>query len=194
MDADGNPLGTMTTGQALKLATEAGLDLVEISPTATPPVTRILDLGKYMYEKDKKQRESRSKSGKSSVQETKAVRITFRAGEHDLGIRAKQADKFLQKGHRVKVDLKLRGREKAMQHVAREKLQKFFELIETPHIIEGPAKMSPFGLSVLLRKQQASKGPAVDKSAKPPTTKKTTALATNTDKPAITPQPPTDKQ
>lgn len=152
VDSDGQQLGVMPTSKALKLALEAELDLVEIVANTNPPITRILDYGRYMYQKEKKERESRS-AGRSATREIKAVRITFRAGKHDLEIRAKQADKFLQKGHRVKVDLKLRGREKGMSTMAKEKLDSFFALLETPHTIEGPSKKSPFGLSVLIKKQ-----------------------------------------
>jgi translation initiation factor IF-3 len=143
VDVLGRPLGVMRTDEALRQAQEAELDLVEIDPLAKPPLTKIVDYGKYMYDKGKKARSSRQ--GKQASQEIKTVRITFRAGDHDLDIRAKQADTFMIKGHRVKIELKLRGRERAMKDVAREKMQHFLSLLQTEHIIEGnPKNMGGF--------------------------------------------------
>ncbi|MFH1769668.1 MAG: translation initiation factor IF-3 [Parcubacteria group bacterium] len=156
IDAEGNQLGTMKTSDAIKLALEAELDLVEISPTTNPPVTRITDYGKFLYEKEKKERSS--KAGRSS-QEVKTVRITFRAGEHDLKIRANQADKFLGKGHRTRIELKLRGRERApgMKSLVKSKVDTFLTLLEFPFSIESPMKQSPAGTVILLKPEKKEK-------------------------------------
>ena len=149
IDYDGKQLGVMPTHEALRLANERGFDLVEVGPTAKPPIAKIIDYGKYMYQKEKRERSG--KTSKSSAQEIKAVRVGFRTGAHDLGIRAGQVDKFLQKGHRVKIELTLRGREKSMADMGREKLESFTKMLTEPFTLEEHAKRSPFGFVILVR-------------------------------------------
>jgi translation initiation factor IF-3 len=155
IDVDGKQLGIMPTYQALQLASERGLDLVEVGPSAKPPIAKIMDFGKYMYQKEKKERES--KSSKSDVHEVKTVKIGFKTEVHDLGVRMGQADKFLHKGHRVRVELTLRGREKMMAAIGMQKLQDFIKTITEPYIIDEPVKRFPGGLGALLRPDTKSK-------------------------------------
>ena len=148
VDETGKSLGTMKTYEALKLAQESGLDLVEVGPTAKPPLAKILDFGKFMYDKEK--RKSHSKH-KDPSQEIKIVKIGFKTGGHDLEVSAGQIDKFLKKGHRVTINMSLRGREKAMARLGEEKIKKFPELLKEPFEIESPAKRFPMGFTMTVK-------------------------------------------
>lgn len=149
IDSEGKQLGIMPTHEALRLAGEQGLDLVEVGPTAKPPLVKIIDYGKYMYLKGKKERGQ--KSGKSTGQEVKTVKIGFRTESHDMAISAGKADKFLNKGYRVRLELTLRGREKEMANIGRIKLEEFIKLISEPFGIDDPIKRFPGGLGLLIK-------------------------------------------
>lgn len=138
----------METHEALRLATERGLDLVEIAPHLRPPVCRIIDYGKHLYQLEKKARESRVHHRQSEI---KGIRITVRAAKHDLETRIKQLERFLQKGNKVRVEMILRGREKALRGFAQNRMEEFLALIpDIPWQIEQPIKREPNGLSVIL--------------------------------------------
>lgn len=124
IDADGGQLGVMNTVDALNLALEQGFDLVEVSPKAEPPVCRIIDFGKMIYEKEKEERKAKAKQ---KTGEIKGIRLTTNIGEHDLATRISQAQKFLEKGNKVSLELRLRGREKAHPEVGREVVEKFIQ-------------------------------------------------------------------
>jgi translation initiation factor IF-3 len=111
-----------------------------------------MDYGKYSYQKEKRERES--KSSKANVQEVKTVKIGFKTGTHDLGVKAGQVDKFLGKGHRVKVELTLRGREKAMAGLGRKKLEEFTKLITAPYIADEAIRSFPGGFGILVRPEK----------------------------------------
>jgi translation initiation factor IF-3 len=132
------------------MAQEKGLDLIEIAPQARPPVCRIMDYGKYQYQQSRQKREQRTKQKKT---ETKGVRISFRISQHDLEIKAKQAEKFLNKGHKVRIEMILRGREKGLLEMAQEKLNTFIKLIPLETKIEQGIKKQPRGLTVVVTKQ-----------------------------------------
>lgn len=149
IDESGKSFGVMPTYEALRLANERRLDLVEVGPFAKPPVAKIMDYGKYMYQKERK--EKGSKQGKSPAQEVKTVRIGLKTGPHDLSIRAQQTDKFLAKGHRVRIELLLKGREKGMAHLGQGKLEEFLKLITVHHAVEEPIKRFPMGLGLLIK-------------------------------------------
>jgi len=144
----------MPTSGALKIAQEKGLDLIEISATAKPPVVRIMDFGKFKYEKEKAERESLKKQKTS---ELKAVRIGFATGENDMLIRARQAEKFLTRGDKVRVDMRLRGREKALGRVALDKFNFFLNMIQVEHNLEIPPKRFPQGYSAIISKAKNKK-------------------------------------
>jgi len=152
ISGEGKPLGAMPTYDALRLANEQGFDLVEVGPQLKPPLVKIMDFGKFMYQQEKKERGQ--KGGKSPAQEVKTVKIGFRTELHDLKIRAGQADKFLNKGHRVRLELTLRGREKAMAGLGKEKLENFLKLIASPLIVDDPIKKFPRGLGLLVRPEK----------------------------------------
>lgn len=140
----------MATPDALRLAQEKGLDLIEIAPTAVPPVCRIMDFGKFKYEREKAEREHGKKQKES---ELKIIKIGFTTGKHDLELRAGQAKKFLENGDKVKIDMRLRGREKAHGPVAMEKFREFLGMIPTEHTLESPPRRFPQGISTTITKK-----------------------------------------
>lgn len=148
IDNEGKQLGTLKTFDALKLAKEKDLDLVEVGPNVSPPIAKIMDYGKYIYRKEKQERKS---LGKQKDQERKTVRVGFKTGIHDLQFKAKQVGGFLKDGHIVKIELTLRGREKALSTIAKEKLIKFLSTLDS-HIVVEDIKRSPFGWIVMIKK------------------------------------------
>lgn len=154
IDDTGNNLGTMKTFEAMRIAQDRGLDLVEIGPNAKPPIGKIMDFGKYLYQREKKKEGGKSKS---ASQEVKTVKIGFRTNEHDMTIRASQADKFLSKGHRVIVNLILRGREKAMASLGEEKIKKFPQFLQESFEIESPVKRFPMGFTMTIKPAKVKK-------------------------------------
>ncbi len=133
--------------KALDLAKEVGLDLVEISPTAKPPVAKIMESGKYFYEQEKKARQD---SKKRKEIEIKSVRIGIGTGQHDLELKAKQVDDFLKSGNKTKVDLALRGREKYLDKKFLEgRIERFLSIISHPFSAE-PIKKGPRGLNMII--------------------------------------------
>jgi len=124
------------------------LDLIEISPTAKPPVAKIMEYGKYLYQEQKKEKEGR----KRQRSELKQVRFTVRTSGNDLTLRAKQVDKFLQKRHKVRILMTMRGREKALRDFANMRLQKFLSLITESYKVEQEPKFSPMGMFMVISK------------------------------------------
>ncbi|MBT3730106.1 translation initiation factor IF-3 [bacterium] len=150
MGADGANLGVISLSEALKHAQEAGLDLLEISPKANPPVAKIADYGRFQYEQKKRDKEIKAKS---HVTETKVVQIKIGTGEGDLNLKAKRVSGWLKEGHRVKVDLFLFGRYKYMEfNFLKERLEKFLTLVTEEYKIADPIKKSPKGLSTTIEK------------------------------------------
>ena len=148
---DGENIGVITREEDLQKAREADLDLIEISPTANPPIAKIADYGKYQYEQNKKQKETKAKS--HSV-EIKSVQVKVGTGEHDLALKAKKASEWLKDGHRIRVELFLKGRSKYMdQKFLRERLDRILNLITTDFKIAEEAKRSPKGLSMMIEKK-----------------------------------------
>ena len=149
IDDEGKQLGILKTFEALKMAQERELDLVEVGPNVSPPIAKIMDYGKYIYRKEKQERKSASK-GKAD--ERKTVRVGFKTGMHDLEFKAKQINGFLKDGSSVKVELTLRGREKGLADMGKERLKKFLELITEEHTVLEPIKRSPFGWIIIIKK------------------------------------------
>ena len=146
----GENFGVISLAESLEHAQKAGLDLTEISPTATPPVAKIMDYGKFQYAENKKQREAKAKIHNV---ETKAIQITIGTGDHDLELKAKKAAEWLAEGHRIKVDLFLRGRAKYMeQKFLKERLERILKLIPIGFRITETAKKSPKGLTLVIEK------------------------------------------
>jgi len=114
----------MATREALNLAYEKGLDLVEINPTNRPPICKIMDFGKYKYDLSKREKEAKAKSKQTELKE---IRLTFKIGDHDIAYKAKQARGFFDEGDMVKVSMRLRGRENALIETAMDVFKKFAE-------------------------------------------------------------------
>lgn len=143
----GEQLGTMTVSAGIALAKERELDLVEVSPQATPPVCRLTDYGKMQYHHAKQAQAAKAKQKKV---ETKGVRLGYRTEKHDLFFKKTQAEKFMLKGHKVKIDMMLRGREKAMGDKAKEILLAFAASVSVPHKIEENVTRGPRGFSMTI--------------------------------------------
>jgi len=124
IDEAGQPRGEMSLQEAMRLAEAAELDLVEVSPNANPPVAKILDLGKYRYDQTKAQQRQRKHHKEVVIKE---VRLGPTIGEHDLEVKAKQAEKFLELGYRVKATVMFRGRQMAHMELGHEVLQKLVD-------------------------------------------------------------------
>ncbi|MEK7091558.1 MAG: translation initiation factor IF-3 [Patescibacteria group bacterium] len=153
IDETGKNLGVISLREALDLAEKADLDLIEISPMATPPIARIADYGKFQYEQTKKQKEIKSKAKDI---ETKSVQVKVGTGEHDLELKAKKASEWLSEGHRVKVDLFLPGRTKYMQETfLKERLGRILKLISIPYGIAEAIKKGPKGLTMVIEKKKS---------------------------------------
>lgn len=151
VDEAGAQLGVVPLEEAIQLAKDKNLDLIQVTEKVDPPVAKIGDYGKYLYQIEKKER-----SGKKQItSELKEVRLTYNMSPHDIETRAINAEKFLKKGDRVRVTLPLRGRQKALEGYAREKVAKFLELMrERIEIkLERELKREPRGLSTIIAKK-----------------------------------------
>lgn len=144
---DGEQIGVIETEKALQMARDLELDLVEISPNAKPPVCKIIGWGKFQYLQAKKENDSKKKQKKTEV---KGVRIRPSTGENDLNFKRGQAEKFLKKGNKVKIQIVLRGREKAFSDLAKQTLRDFIDKIEIPVKIEQDITKQFNGFSVLI--------------------------------------------
>ena len=137
----------MPVAEALRVARESVLDLVEVAPQASPPVCRIMDYGKYMYQQDKRERETR-KIHRST--ELKEIRMRPSIGEHDYQVKLRQAEKFFAKGDKVKVTIMFRGREMARLSVGRDVLQKFAGDVESVARVEQGPRLEGRRMAMLL--------------------------------------------
>ena len=144
---DGEQLGVFPIDEAMRLADEAGLDLVEVAPTAEPPVCRILDYGKFKYEQAKRERESRR--GSRSV-EMREVRMRVKIDKHDIDFKARTARKLLGGGDKVKVSVMFRAREITHPEVGRDLLDRFFEELKDAATMERPPSMEGRFMSMIL--------------------------------------------
>jgi len=137
IDKDGGNRGTVPIAEALVLAQEAGLDLVEISPNATPPVCKLLDFGKYKYQEQKKQAEARKKQ---KVVEVKEVKFRPMIDDHDYDVKMRSMKRFFEEGDKVKVTLRFRGREMAHQELGTRLLDRVKEDVSTIAKVEMDAR------------------------------------------------------
>jgi translation initiation factor IF-3 len=147
---EGENFGVLSTKEALLKATEFGLDLVEISPNAVPPIAKIVDYGKFLYSENKKQKTIKSKI---HTVEVKSLQIKVGTGDHDLNLKAKKAAEWLKEGHRVKIDLFLPGRSKYMNETfLKERMDRVFKLIPENFKIAEESKKSPKGMTAIIEK------------------------------------------
>ena len=150
VDADGKQLGVMSAKEALKLAQEAGLDLVEISPNAKPPVCKIVDWGKYQYQKMKEQQKAR-KNNKGG--ELKQMKLGLRIGENDLNIKLRKIREFLADGQRVKIMIVFRGRELAHKEIGNQLMDKIIDLLADEAVVESAPQFAGRNLSISVRRK-----------------------------------------
>jgi translation initiation factor IF-3 len=180
IDAEGEQLGVMATDQALTLAANVGLDLVEVSPTARPPVCRIMDYGKFKYEENKKQRESKKK------QHTQVKEVKFRpkTEEHDYQFKKRHAEEFLAKGHKLKVTLMFRGREMNHKELGARMLNRLEADLVESGFVEQPAKFEGRFMVMYMSPHSARTKQTAKKPEKKPEKKaeiKTSAAEAETD-------------
>jgi translation initiation factor IF-3 len=177
IDEDGQMVGVMTSAQALSLARERGLDLVEVSPMASPPVCKLMDYGRFKYEQSKKENEARKHQ---KVSELKEIRLSPRTDDHDLDVKVRKIEEFLGEGDKVKVGVRFRGRELAHPEIGRRLLDKILEglkgiaVVERPAIMEGkimsmivsraPGWEPPKKAAPVARSRKNSHGPAPEAS------------------------------
>jgi translation initiation factor IF-3 len=145
---DGEQLGIMSRSDALKAAEEAGVDLVEISPNAAPPVAKIIDWGKYQYQKMKELQKSK-KNNKAS--ELKQMRFGLKIGSGDLEIKLRKIREFLTAGHKVRIQIFYRGREMAHKELGFVMIDKIVALLEEDAIVEQKPQMAGRNLSIVVR-------------------------------------------
>ncbi|MBT6254392.1 translation initiation factor IF-3 [Candidatus Uhrbacteria bacterium] len=129
----GERIGEMKKEAALKLANEREVDLVMVSPKAKPPVVKLMDFGQFKYQKEKQARKQKAQSKQT---ETKSIRLSARIGEHDRDVRMKRALEFFKRGDKVKLEIVLRGREKAHAERGREVMEEFIKILKEVHEIE----------------------------------------------------------
>jgi len=155
IDEEGNQLGVMAPFEALRKARELGLDLVEISPTAVPPVCKIMDYGRFLYQQNKRDHEARKHSKRTQLKEVKFRPST---AEHDYQVRKNQIIKFLGQGHKVKAMIFHRGREMAHKEVGQAKMQRLLADIADHALVEfSPRMEANILLALLAPKKGASK-------------------------------------
>lgn len=145
----GENLGILTLEEALKKTEILGFDLIEISPNATPPVAKIADFGRYIYQEHKK-----SKLGnKSHSAEVKTVQVKLGTGDHDLALKAKKTSEWLSEGNRVRVDLFLPGRAKYLdEKFLNGRIERMLKFVSVDYKVADPAKKSPKGMTVIIER------------------------------------------
>ena len=146
----GENLGVLSTLQALAQAREQGMDLVEVSPKAEPPVARIIDYGSFKYQQEKQERKQKAKVKKV---ELKGIRISLNIGEHDRAVRVEQAREFLNEGNKVKIEMVLRGRERQRGDLARIIINEFIEALGEHIIVEQPTAHQGGRLTTIVGKK-----------------------------------------
>jgi translation initiation factor IF-3 len=151
IDEEGKNLGILPLEEAINLAKEKGLTLVQVTEKVFPPVCKITDYGKYLYQEEKKER----KAGSKKSQGLKNIRLAYNISLHDLGIKAKAAGNFLKRGNNVRIELILRGRERSLLDFAKKKIEQFLEMVqkECPLKIERELKKEAKGFTLIISRK-----------------------------------------
>ena len=151
VDKEGEQLGVKPIEEALQIAKERNLDLVQVTEKVDPPVCKITDYGKYQYQQEKREKKAKKQKGG----ELKGIRLTYNISQHDLETRAKTASKFLDKGNKVRIELPLKGRQKALGDFAQKKVNQFLEILKetTPIKEEKELKRGGRGLTMIISKE-----------------------------------------
>jgi len=160
VDSDGKQLGIMSRNEALQIAEEQGLDLVEISPNANPPVVKIVDWGKYNYQK-MKQQQANKRSAKAL--ELKQMRFGLKIGDHDLGVKMKKVTGFLETGHKVKITLVFRGRELAHKDIGFKLAERVIADFGDTVAVDQQPQLNGKQLTFVIRSTGKAVKPAEDK-------------------------------
>ncbi len=147
IDSEGNQVGILPLKEAMKLAEEQGLDLVEVAHNATPPVCRIMNYGKYKYQQSKRTHESRKHQ---TVIQIKEVKLRPRTEDHDLQFKLRHAKRFLEEGNKVKISVLFRGREMAYPEFGKEILNRFIEGVKELMVVEQPPRMEGRNMVTIL--------------------------------------------
>lgn len=150
--SNGDQLGIIDTRDAKRMAEELDLDLVMISPNAEPPVCKIMDYGKYLYEQTKKEKEARKNQ---KIVNLKEIRVSPTIEENDISIKAKNAMKFLTAGDKVKITVRFRGREAEHSFIGKRILDNFISKLEECSVVEKPAKLEGRNMILILAPKKA---------------------------------------
>ena len=150
IDSEGKQIGVMKLEQALEEAKKRNLDLVQITDKVSPPVCKIVDYGKFLYELKKKERKAKPKTS-----DLKNIRLSFNISLHDLEIKAEKVKDILEKGDKVRVEMQLKGRERALEEYAKEKMRNFLEMVreKKPFKIERDLKKERRGFTIIISKE-----------------------------------------
>lgn len=151
---DGEQIGVKKINEALWLAEQLDLDLVEVAPNSKPPVCRLMDYGKYKYEQSVKQREARKNQTRTSVKE---LRMKVRIGDHDFGITSRKTREFLEDGDKVKLTIRFRGREQERPEFGRQLLDRLAEAVSEHGVVEQTPKIEGRSMSMVLAPTRTSK-------------------------------------
>ena len=149
IDENGRQLGIFSLEEALGMAKERNLDLIQVTEKVDPPVCKIGDLGKYLYWLKKKEKRAKK------ISETKTIRLGFNISLHDIQIKANQAEKFLKEGNKVKIELLLKGRQKGLSDLGKEKINQFLQVLNSliPIKKEGELKKESKGFTIFVTKR-----------------------------------------
>lgn len=156
VDTDGSMLGVLTRNEALRIAEERDVDLVEIAPQANPPVCKIIDYGKFIYEIQKKEKQQKKNQVASQLKE---IRFKWRTATHDFNFKVKHARSFIEEGNKVKASVMFRGREITHQEIGKELLEKFVEAMVDVAKLDQPLKFEGKNLSVILSPEKGKVKP-----------------------------------
>lgn len=151
VDSDGEQLGVLLVKEALRIAQDKELDLVEVAPTAKPPVCKIMDYGKHRYEQSKREREARKRQ---KVVDVKEIRLTPKIGAHDLQVKVKSTLKFLSEGDKVKASVRFRGREIVHAELGRNLLLQLYEAVKEKATLEREPRIEGRNMIMILAAKQ----------------------------------------
>jgi translation initiation factor IF-3 len=154
IDADGENIGVVSTEEALRIAQEADLDLVEVAPNAEPPVCRVMDFGKFLYERTKKEREARKAQVKVEIKE---IRLRPKTTDHHRGFKVRDARRWLESGKKVKVRIRFRGREITYPEIALENLREIAEELSDVAVVEQNPSLEGNAMLMVLAPAKAKK-------------------------------------
>lgn len=154
IDEDGSQIGVITKSEAIEAAESRGLDLVEISPSANPPVAKILDWGKYQYQKTKQAQKSKKKN---KATELKQMRFGLKIGEHDLNVKLRKVEEFLEAGNKVKITVFYRGREMAHKELGFQLADKVIDRFGEQIVVEQNPQLSGKQLHFVIRSSNNAK-------------------------------------